>query len=270
MMGLTPWVSRVVALLLGLDVGSFLNVVIYRLPLGRSVIFPRSACPSCSAKIAWYDNLPLLSFLILGRRCRYCRGKISWQYPAIELLTGLVFLFIIIKFGITRQALACLILLLSLTVLGVIDIKSFTLPDRITLPGIFFGLLIGPWLRAPQLSYGDILNAYHEAFVGSAAGGWGLFLIGILGDWIFHRESMGGGDVKLAGMIGAFLGWKMVILTFLLASVLGALGGGLTMLLRGWRKWTLIPFGPYLALGSGITVFCGEEIWLRLTSFLGG
>lgn len=270
MFGLTPWVSRAIVILVGLDVGSFMNVVIYRLPLGRSVIFPPSACPSCGTKIAWYDNLPLISFLILGGRCRNCRAKISWQYPIIELLTGLIFLFVFIKFGITRQALAGLILLSVLIALSVLDIKSLTLPDRITLPSIFFGLLVGPWLWASQLSYGDILSAYREAFIGSAVGGWGLFLIGILGDWLFHRESMGGGDVKLAGMIGAFLGWKMVILTFLLASVLGALAGILTMMVKGWRKGTLISFGPYLALGSGITVFFGEKIWLSLTFFLGG
>jgi len=269
-MEFSTWIWKLFVFLVGLCVGSFLNVVIYRLPLGRSLVFSRSACPACGVKIPWYDNLPLLSFLILAGRCRFCKGKISWQYPAVELLSGLLFVFVFIKFGSARQALAYLILLSALIVLSVIDIKSYTLPDKITLPGILLGLLIVPVLTAPQFSYFDILKSYREAFIGSAAGGWGLFLVGIIGDWAFRRESMGGGDVKLAGMIGAFLGWKMVILSFLLAAILGALVGILTMLVKGGRKWMMIPFGPYLALGTGIAVFFGEEIWLRLIQFAGG
>jgi leader peptidase (prepilin peptidase)/N-methyltransferase len=269
-MGLPPWLWQIFVFLVGLCVGSFLNVVVYRLPLGRSLVFSRSACLTCGAQIAWYDNIPLLSFLLLAGKCRFCKAKISWQYPAVELITGLLFLLVLLSFGPTRQGLAHLIFLGALVILSVIDIKSYTLPDKITLPGIFFGILVVPWLTAPSLTPYEIIAAYREAFVGSALGGWLLFLVGVLGDWAFRKESMGGGDIKLAGMIGAFLGWKMVILAFLLASVLGALGGVLTMLFRGWKKGTMIPFGPYLALGAGIGVFYGEEIWLRVVQFAGG
>lgn len=256
--------------LAGLCVGSFLNVVIHRLPLGRSLVFPGSACPSCNAKIAWFDNIPLLSFLFLRGRCRFCKAKISWQYPAVELLTGLLLLAVFVVFGPTRQTLVKFASLAALVALSVIDIKSYVLPDKITLPGIFFGLLAVPILSAPDWSIGSLAGAYREAFVGSAVGGWLLFLVGVIGDWVFRKESMGGGDIKLAGMIGAFLGWKLVILSFLLASALGALGGILTMFIRGWGKGTVIPFGPYLALGAGIAVFFGEEIWLALIQFTGG
>lgn len=269
-MGLPIGVWFVFIFLAGLCVGSFLNVVIYRLPLGRSLVFPGSACPSCNVKIAWFDNIPLLSFLFLRGRCRFCKARISWQYPAVELLTGFLLLAVFVVFGPTRQTLVRIAFLAALVALSVIDIKSYTLPDKITLPGIFFGILAVPILFAPDWSIGGLAGAYREAFVGSAVGGWLLFLVGVVGDWVFRKESMGGGDIKLAGMIGAFLGWKLVILSFLLASALGALGGILTMLIRGWRKGTVIPFGPYLALGAGIAVFFGEEIWLALVQFTGG
>jgi leader peptidase (prepilin peptidase)/N-methyltransferase len=241
----------VIFFILGAMVGSFLNVCIYRLPKEESIIWPGSHCPHCMKPIKFYDNIPLVSYLLLKGKCRYCREPISIQYPIIEGVTALSSLFLIIRFGPSLGYLVYFAFIAALIVIAVIDLYHQIIPDVISLPGIGVGLLTS--IIIPQITFFDSL-------IGILIGGGSLFLVATLYQWLFKREGMGGGDIKLLAMIGAFLGWKAVILTILSSSLIGSITGITIMVLKGKDFKYAIPFGPFLSLGAVIALFCQNEI----------
>jgi leader peptidase (prepilin peptidase)/N-methyltransferase len=237
----------VLPLVFGLLVGSFLNVVIARVPEGGSVWAPRSACPRCGALIGWYDNIPLLSFLLLRGRCRGCRAGIPWRYPIVEATTASAFALAYVLLGPTPEFLVAAVLLAALIAITAIDLRHQIIPDVISLPGIVVGFV------ANSLLPGGV--GWLDSLIGIAVGG-GIFLVIIL----VSGGGMGGGDMKLGAMLGAFLGWKLG----LLALLLGVLAGGavavvLLVLGRKGRK-EAIPFGPYLALGGAVALLWGDQV----------
>jgi leader peptidase (prepilin peptidase)/N-methyltransferase len=240
-----------VSILLGALVGSFLNVCIFRLPKEESIVWPGSHCPHCKNPIQFYDNLPVISYILLRAKCRHCHSPISLQYPLVEGITALGSLVLFMKFGPSLSYLFYFVLVAALIVIAVIDLYHQIIPDVISLPGIGVGL--GGSLIIPQITF-------FNSLVGTLLGGGSLFLVATLYQWLFKREGMGGGDVKLLAMIGAFLGWKAVILTILLSSLIGSITGIIMMVLKGKDFKYAIPFGPFLSLGAVIALFYQNEI----------
>ena len=241
----------VVSIILGTLVGSFLNVCILRLPQEESIVWPGSHCPQCKNPIKFYDNIPLISYLLLKGRCRDCHRPISFQYPLIEGITGLASLILFMKFGPSLSYLLYFIFVAALIVITVIDLYHQIIPDVISLPGIGVGLLAS--LIIPQITL-------FNSLIGILLGGGSLFLVATVYHWLFKREGMGGGDVKLLAMIGAFLGWKAVILTILLGSLIGSMIGIMVMVSKGKDFKYAIPFGPFLSVGAVIAIFYQNEI----------
>jgi leader peptidase (prepilin peptidase)/N-methyltransferase len=241
---------------LGLIVGSFLNVCIYRLPRRESVNWPGSHCTSCNRSLSWYENVPLVSWLALGGRCRTCRTPISAVYPIVEAITGLAFLAAFLLYGLTPIFLVRVAFAGAMIVLFVIDLRHRILPNVITVPGIVLGVVASVWLPP----------GWRSSLLGLVIGGGVLFLIGE----IYYRtrgvEGMGMGDVKMLAMIGAFLGWPLMLLTLILASCAGSLfGGAMIVSGRGGMKAAL-PFGTFLAVGALIAAVAGEPM---VTWYLG-
>lgn len=249
-------------IIFGLALGSFLNVCIYRIPLGKSILFPSSFCPKCKKKILFRDNIPLLSYILLKGRCRNCNHKISFRYPLVELLSALLFLFIFLKSGLSWESLAYVYLGLSLIIIFFIDLGHRIIPDVITLPGMVLGILFS--FLVPDKNFVNSLT-------GLLIGGGLFFLFAILGEAIFKKESLGGGDIKLAGMLGAFLGWEKILLVFFLSAILGSIIGILLMFFsQEVRKDKIIPFGPFLAIATFLGIFWGEKlIRFYLETFIG-
>jgi len=230
----------------GMLVGSFLNVVIARVPERRSLWSPRSACPGCGSPIAWYDNIPILSFLVLRGRCRACGTSIPWRYPIVEGLTAWLFAAAAWRFGPTLDAVVAAALLAVLVAVTAIDLERQIIPDVITLPGILAGALANlatsrvPWL---------------ESLIGIVVGG-GVFLVIILAS----GGGMGAGDMKLGAMLGAFLGWKVVLLSVFVAVVIGGVLA-VALIATGVRgRKDPIPFGPFLAAGGAAGLLWGERV----------
>ena len=237
--------------LLGLVVGSFLNVCIHRLPKGESIVHPPSCCPTCGIPIRWYDNLPLVSFLLLRGRCRACGERIAWQYPAVELLTGFLFLLTMLRFGFGLRSIFLLIFICGLIVITWIDLDHEIIPHAVTLPGIPLGLIGSLITREPSP---------WEALAGMLVGAGLVYLVAVYAEVAFQKESMGGGDVNLLAMIGAFLGWRLMLLAFFSAVASGAcLSLGLIATGVLSRK-DRIPFGPFLALGAVVALFAGDRV----------
>jgi len=241
----------IVSIIFGAMIGSFLNVCIFRLPKEESIVTPGSHCPHCQKPIKFYDNVPLVSYILLNGRCRYCKESISIQYPLVEGITALVSLILFVRFGPTLSYVFYFSFIAALIVISIIDLYHQIIPDVISLPGIGVGLLAS--LAIPQI---DII----DSLIGALLGGGSLFIVATLYQWLFKREGMGGGDVKLLAMIGAFLGWKAVILTILLGSLLGSISGIIVMVLRGKDFKYAIPFGPFLSLGAVIALFYGQDL----------
>jgi len=237
--------------ILGLIVGSFSNVCIYRIPRNESIIYPASHCPKCRSKIKPVDNIPLLSFILLKGRCRNCKSKISIQYPIVELLTGLTYLIIYLTYGLSVQTLIFIILSSALIIIAFIDLNEQIVPDVISLPGIVIGFIISFFV--PYISF-------INSALGVAVGGGIILIIGLGGSVIFKKEAMGGGDVKLAAMIGAFLGWRYIVISLFLGFFLGALAGIFLILSKIKSREDVVPFGPFIVLGSIITLLWGEKI----------
>jgi len=249
---------------LGAVVGSFLNVCIHRLPKGQSIVTPGSHCPECENSIPFYDNVPIFSYLILKGKCRFCKTSISARYPFVEFLSGLVSIALLYKFDFSLDFLAFFIFLLSLIVITFIDLDEKIIPNEISVGGMFAGLVFS--LFIPQLHdvpVGDrslVLIHLHSlglSLLGVLIGGGSIYLMGVLGDFLFKKESMGGGDVKLLAMVGAFMGWKMAILAFFIAPFFGAFYG---IIEKIRTKDTAIAYGPFLVLGSLICLFWGDAI----------
>lgn len=248
---IAPSILSLYAALIGLVTGSFLNVVIHRLPRGISVVAPRSRCPYCNGAILARDNVPVLSWVLLRGRCRRCAAPISPRYPVLEALVAVLFVACVTRFGFTAEALAAAVFCCLLVVLAGIDLEHFLLPDRITFPGILVGWALQPWIRVASLL---------EAVVGALVGAGALILLINIWYWLRDEESMGLGDVNMLAMIGAFLGWKGVASTLLFASLMGALVG-IALILAG--RMTLkarLPFGFFLALGALGSLFAGEPL----------
>lgn len=237
--------------LAGLCVGSFLNVVIARVPEGRSIAYPGSACPRCGTPIRWYDNVPVLSFVLLRARCRSCRDPIAWRYPLVETTAGVLFVLAYLRFGVSLQLGAALLLLSALIAITGIDLDHQIIPDVLSLPGIALGLL------ASLAPHGI---GWMNSLLGLVVGG-GVFIVIIVGSTlVLGQPGMGVGDVKLGAMLGTFLGWQFGLLGILLSVLIGGpLAAGLLATGRKGRKDPL-PFGPFLALGGVISMFWGDAI----------
>ncbi len=237
-----------VTFVFGLVVGSFLNVCIFRLPYDMSVGLPASHCPACKIPLRAFDNIPLLSFFALHGRCRYCDVKISWRYPLVEGLNGLAYVFAVIRFGLEPATLVYALLLSTLIVITFIDLDHQIIPNEITFPGMPLGLIAAATV---------LPISWLDSLIGLLCGGGVLFFIVWISPYIFGREGMGMGDVKLLAMLGAFLGWKATLLTLLLGSFSGAVVGGGLMATKRIKYSEPIPFGPFLALGAVFALFLG-------------
>lgn len=247
----------------GLVFGSFANVCIWRIPRGEEVVRTPSHCPECGAAIRWFDNIPILSYLALGGRCRVCRGSIGWRYPAVELASGAIFLLFFLHYGPVPRLAVALAFGWSLLVLSAIDLGHYMLPDAITLPGIAVGLLAAglstaglPLFLDPMSGWRPELPPIAESLMGAALGGGFLLLASRAGKLAFKQEAMGGGDVKLAAMIGAFLGWRALVFALFAAFLAGSMAG-LALILTGSikAKRAVVPFGPFLAIGALAAIF---------------
>jgi len=239
--------------LIGLAFGSFANVCIYRLPKGKSIVSPGSFCPNCNKSIKWFDNIPVLSYLILRGKCRYCKKPISIRYFIVELLTGILFFLIYKKVGFSYINFIYDILLLSLIIVSFIDIDTFLISDVIVIPGILIGVLFS--FLFPEINNMERLESFLYSFIGVLLGGGILIFLGFVGKLLFKKDAMGGGDIKLLAMIGAFLGWKSIFLTLFFGSLVGTLISLILILLKKRKIDDYVPFGPYLALGAVISIF---------------
>jgi leader peptidase (prepilin peptidase) / N-methyltransferase len=265
-------IAIIAAFIMGLILGSFLNVCIARLPRGRSIVTPPSHCPRCRHSIKFYDNIPLISFMILRRRCRNCGELISWRYPFVELINGLLYAWAVQEFWISGEAFLVMALCSSLIAITFIDFDHQIIPDAITLPGMLVGLALAP-VFMPVLSdplpfhldqllphAGPYLTGFLNSLIGLLLGGGPLLAIGWIWEKLRHVEAMGGGDVKLMGMVGSFLGWKGALLTIMLGAFIGSVAGLVLIVIRKHKMDRVIPFGPFLALGTLITTFYGPDI----------
>ena len=238
--------------ILGLTIGSFANVCIYRLPKKESIVFPKSHCPVCSVAVRPFDNIPVLSFLILGGKCRECKNSISAIYPAVEVIIGLLLLAGYFNFGLSFDFLVCLVVAPALVIITAIDIEHQIIPDVITLPGIIFGLAAGSY------SIG-----YFNSFMGFLLGGSLFYVLAIL-----SKGGMGGGDIKYIASAGALVGWQKVLLIIFIGAFLGSIVGLFQIVVQKKTRKSLIPFGPFLAIATLITLFYGNLLLkLYLDSF---
>ena len=236
----------------GAMVGSFANVCILRIPERQSVVAPRSRCPRCEQMIAWYDNIPLVSWFVLRGRCRRCGEAISFRYVVVELVTALAAVAVFYRVGLGFEWLVLFVFVAALIIITVIDLDHRIIPDVISLPGIVVGFLLS--LRG-EPGPGPLASA-----IGILIGGGSLFVVAWGYEAWTGREGMGGGDVKLLGMIGAFLGWASIPFTLLVSSLTGSVVGVSLMWWTGSDSKYAIPFGPFLASGAVAYVFFGEEL----------
>ena len=232
-------------------IGSFLNVCIYRLPESKSIADPpRSICPSCKSHIRFYDNMPVLSYIWLKGRCRNCNAPISFRYPLVELMNGIVAVALLFKFGLSVESFVYFVFISSLIVITFIDLDHQIIPDIITLPGIPMGLIASFALPTITLK---------ASALGLLIGGGSLWFVAWAYNLIAHRDGMGGGDIKLLAMMGTIIGWKGVIFTIFASSVIGSCVGITMMLIKNKNMKFAIPFGPFLSIGAIAYVFFGSR-----------
>ena len=253
------WIYPGIALLAGLLIGSFLNVVIHRLPRKQSLIWPGSHCPACGASIGPWDNIPLLSYALLKGCCRRCGIHITGRYPTVEAVNGLAYSLIIWYFGLGWQSVIYAVFFSALLVVSYIDLDYQIIPDAITLPGIALGVVAA----VMALPIGLL-----DSVLGLLLGGGVLFSLAWASPYLFGKEGMGGGDIKLLAMIGAFLGWKPVLLTMLIGAILGAIVGVALIALKVLRRDQYLPFGPFLAFGAIISMFFHQELFSWYIGFM--
>lgn len=238
----------IVTLLLGTIIGSFLNVCIYRIPLKESIAFPHSHCSKCNISLRALDLVPVFSFLFIKGKCRYCSEKISYQYPLIELLNGLLYLGLYLKFGLTLEFLAYSILCSILIVVGIIDYYHQIIPDTINIFGFVCGLMFH------VINFSSLLN-FLQYLLGFLVGGGFLLLIAVV-----TKGAMGGGDIKLMAMLGFWLGWKLTLLNLFLSFILGGFISIILIFLKFKDIKDMIPFGPFIVLATVITLFYGNSV----------
>ena len=240
------YLTEVLVFIFGICIGSFLNVCIYRLPEKRSIVHPRSMCPGCGTLIRFYDNIPILSYLLLKGKCRHCGAGISFRYPVIEFISGIFAVGVFLKFGLGVESLIYYTFIAVLLVITFIDIDHQIIPDVISLPGI-------PVFFAASFALPNI--SFVESILGILIGGGSLWLVAQLYYLLTRKEGMGGGDIKLLAMMGALIGWKGVLFTIFTASAVGTLAGMLVMIKTGKSMKLKIPFGPFLAVGAIAYIF---------------
>ncbi|WHZ27255.1 MAG: Leader peptidase (Prepilin peptidase) / N-methyltransferase [Nitrospira sp.] len=240
-----------IAGLLGALIGSFLNVCIYRLPRQESIVWPGSHCPRCAQPIAWYDNIPILSYLALAGRCRYCTASISFRYPVVELLNATGYAGVVWIFGLNGIAVTYGLLYSALLVAAGTDLSHKIIPNALTFPGIILGLVCATTIL-PLGFLGSVLGVF--------VGGGILWILAWASPYLFGKEGMGGGDIKLMAMVGAFLGWKPALITIMIGSLLGSLVGVTLIAAQIIKREEYIPFGPFLVCGALVTLFFGQPI----------
>lgn len=236
--------------LFGLAVGSFLNVCAYRIPRKESIAWPPSHCPSCRHQLGFFDLIPVVSYIFLGARCRYCRKSIHWRYPVVELATAALFLAAWLRFGASMRFLAAIVFASLAVAASSIDLELKIIPDVLTLPGMALGLLFALFPGGPSIV---------SAAIGLAGAAMLLFLVAII-----SRGGMGGGDAKLLGMIGAFVGWKGALVALMVGSLAGAVIGLILIMARLIKRRDPIPFGPFLVAGGLAVLF----FWPQIAAFL--
>jgi leader peptidase (prepilin peptidase)/N-methyltransferase len=248
---LPPLAFPIVAALFGLTIGSFANVCIYRLPRGKSIVTPRSACPSCGKPISGWDNVPVLSYLILLGRCRQCRAPIAARYPLVEAINGALYFAVAAVLGPTPDALLKMAFVTALLVLALIDLEHQILPNVITRPGIAAGLLASFVLPPPTPV---------EAFAAAAAGYVAFMAIAKTWEHLRGIEALGQGDWKLAAMLGAFLGWQKLLFTVFAAALCGTIVGLVVILIKGRNLQYRLPLGTFLGFAGIAAIFVGEPV----------
>ncbi len=240
------------AFLLGATIGSFLNVVILRLPeSGASIVFPASHCPRCLTPLRWFENIPILSYLILRGRCAHCREAISLQYPVVELLTGLLAVAVVAAFGLSVTGVGMFMLCAALLIIIWIDLHHQIIPDVISLPGILAGFLF---------SFVSTFVGWQDSLIGLLAGGGFFYLVSLSYYLIRKQEGLGGGDIKLLALLGAFLGWQSLLFIIFTSSLSGSIVGLIAMRSQKKGGSTRIPFGPFLALSGMAYLFFRPQI----------
>jgi len=241
----------IIIFIFGMCIGSFLNVCIYRVPESESIADPpRSICPSCKSHIRFYDNIPVLSYIWLKGRCRNCDEPISFRYPLVELMNGIVAVALLFKFGLSMESLIYFVFISSLIVITFIDLDHQIIPDIITLPGIPMGLIASFVLPTITLK---------ASALGLLIGGGSLWFVAWSYNLITHRDGMGGGDIKLLAMIGTIIGWKGVIFTIFASSLIGSCVGIIMVMIKNKNMKFAIPFGPFLSIGAIAYVFLGSR-----------
>jgi len=249
--------------ILGAIIGSFMNVCIYRMPRSLSIVFPGSHCPNCNASIRFYDNIPILSYVFLKGRCRHCHERISLRYPIVEAINTTFYLLIFCKYGWTLSTVAFCLFVSLLIVISFIDLDFRIIPDSLSLSGISLGILASLFIR-------EITPI--QSILGILSGGGFLFLIAFLYEKIMHKEGMGGGDIKLIAMIGAFIGWQGIPFVILSSSFIGALVGIVFIIVMKKDTKFAIPFGPFLSMGAILYLFFGPSLihWYLAIGRVGG
>ena len=242
--------TGIIIFVIGLVIGSFSNVCIYRIPRNESLVRPGSHCPQCSKPIPFYDNIPVISYILLKGKCRYCGKPIPLQYPIVELATGLFYLALYLFFGLQMITIIYMILCTLLIIISFIDLKERIIPDVLSLPFIAIGFLLSFFLKT---------ISPIDSLLGILAGGGSLLIIAIAGTYLFKKEAMGGGDIKLAAMIGAFLGWQLTLLSLFLGFFLGSIIGVIVLIINKGKS-DIVPFGPFIALGAMLSIFWGQAI----------
>jgi len=248
--------------ILGAVFGSFLNVCIVRMPQEKSVVIPGSHCVHCQKPLFWYDNIPFFSYLALRGKCRFCKAPISFRYFFVELLTAMTFTGMYLYYGLTPVLAAYLFMVCGFIVATMVDFEHRIIPDEVSVGGMCAGFVFSffiPALHGAQQysGLGGHFVSLGWSLFGAFIGGGSIYLMGLLGDFIFKKESMGGGDVKMMAMIGAFLGWKMALVTFFAAPFFGAVYG---IVEKIRTKDSAIAYGPFLVLGALVSLFWGNDI----------
>ncbi len=261
-------IGKILVFIFGSVVGSFLNVCIHRMPLGESIVWPHSHCPKCKKKIPTYDNIPFLSYIALKGKCRFCKESISLRYPLVELLTALMFLVVFNRYGLSYDFFIFILFVCGLIIATFVDIQHRIIPDEISVGGLIVGFILSSikGFNLSPITYH--LSPMINSFLGIIIGGGVIYLTGALFDLVYFKllkrppiqgetESMGGGDVKLLAMIGAFLGWQKVIFVFFLAPFFGAVVGTINLLAK---KDHTIPYGPFLSFAAIFSIFWMDKI----------
>ncbi|MFA5092578.1 MAG: prepilin peptidase [Candidatus Omnitrophota bacterium] len=261
-------IAKIMVFIFGSIVGSFLNVCIHRMPKSESVVWPRSHCPKCQKRIPGYDNIPFISFILLGGKCRFCKERISLRYPLVELLTALLTVALFNHFGLSYSFFLAMVMLWGLIIATFIDISHRIIPDEVSVGGMILGFIMVSITGFTLKPFGFSFLPMKFSFLGIIVGGGIIYLTGVIFDLVYFKllkkpaiggetESMGGGDVKLLAMIGAFMGWKMAILTFFLAPFLGIVVGVVNLV---YKKDHTIPYGPFLSIAALVSLFWGNKI----------